>query len=396
MADRKSPVRAAAYRPDDDVQPVRKSEIERRRKQEEEDWLQNWILRIGFYLVYYLFLYILFVTTVKLYSKNFYGIETPHFQTRLESPRMRIFPVDWIREADFVHSASHSNVLVLGSPNEAAHKGDKEYSLLQKDWTMMTMAKAYETEFSEHLDQIQAQIDAHSRSDCSVSSGSKEYCTPIHPSNATHTYKSAVEDFCGTDALEFKNNKACFFVGITSLNGWQPIGLSSDWKMGEKMHYKNGEKVDQTLGDQLDATVTGDSVYFGCRLLKTKADGDLVVKNNKVAPYPLSEGSNYISWMDDQNFIPSYYWPKTTHNPVDHETNRNDHRFKQTEWYRPELVMKIDLSAAPDSISFDCNAYANNIKTPMLFVENSMANWYSRGNGMATMQPHQSFTFVKS
>lgn len=356
---------------------------------------KKWGLRLVFYAVYYCFLYALFHGYRSWYisSREMETRNTPVRQAPLGSAKMTIFPIDYVYEKDFA-SAKKENTLNFGSTQQAMYKGNSEkacnWPVFGCDgWKSFRMNEAYELEFAERLAQIQKHIDAATTAnDCSLSSDRK-YCSPIVPGNGTYT--DQVKEFCGADAMAFKNNKACLFVGLTPINSWVPKGLSTNYQMGKKLNGAGDKKIEDQL--QWTNEIGSDNVYFGCRLFKTTS-GKFPLKDDKQAPFSLSDGNKHITWMGDQNYIPSYYYPKTNQNPDEHIKRRATHRFALSDWYRPELVMKVDLSSASNSIAFDCNAYADNIITPMLSADASGTQiWKSRA---PKPQPHQSFVFTKA
>jgi len=355
---------------------------------------KGWAMILGYYLVYYVALYFVGKGTLAYWSGGLDTDANVRLQTRHDSPRMRIFPLNKIKEEDF-YAVKLPNTLAFGKDNAVMYKGNHDtvcnWGAIGCEWTKKTLSEAYALEFSERLAQIQAQInDRADGVDCSAGNqaNAQTKCNEMFGYGADFT--NQVNAFCG-DGATFTNNQACFFVGLTTTNDFRPVGLTADYLMGKTL---KGGFADETIGNQLNGFDSNSTtVQFGCRLSKTKESGvaGVQVQDTKKPAYDLTEESKYISWMGGKSNIETFYWPNTKQAPNDVDALKNKHRYAQSDWYRPELVMKVDMSSAPESIGFDCNAYANNIKTPMLVSSDGGFSWASRSKFPDAA--HQSFTF---
>jgi len=385
--------RDEAYKPDDasKPKPPRKSMAN---PAFEEDVYVKWAWRLLFYVIYYTVLYFVFTIFLDQYRSN-YDMDTrksPVLQTRFDSANMRVFPNDYVRERDYF-AADSANQLDFAKTDQQWYRADSHKKCpmpifgCPEDWEKKSLREVFANEFSARLGKIQEQID----------SGNIDNGDPIFGSDnnvtETTTYSQAVNDFCGSDGMEYKNNQACFFVSLNLVNNWVPVGLDDNYQMATNLQ---GGFADTKIDDQLYGSRNGSHVYFGCRLFGTKGaskSASQIIDYSQ--PKPLADSSKYISWMGGQNYIEASYYPKSQTDPESLIKLRATHRHEQDPtWYRPELVMKVDMSAASESLAFECNAYANNIKTPMMVTKDGKAGWASR-----TKFPdlaHQSFVMIST
>lgn len=384
--------RDEAYKPDDasKPKPPRKSMAN---PAFEEDVYVKWAWRLLFYAIYYTILYFVFTIFIDQYRSNneMDTRKSPVLQTRLDSANMRVFPNDYVREKDYFASDS-ANQLNFANTDKQWYRADSHSKCpmpifgCPADWEKKSMREVFTNEFSARLGKIQEQIDA----------GKSDNGDPIVGSgtNANSTYSQAVTDFCGSDGMEYTNNQACFFVSLNLVNSWVPIGLDDDYQMAKNLQ---GGFADTTIENQLHGSHSnGSNVYFGCRLFGTKGaskSASQIIDYSK--PKPLADSSKYISWMGGQNYIESSYYPKSNTDAQSLVELRKKHRHEQDPtWYRPELVMKVDMSDASESLAFECNAYANNIKTPMMVLKDGKAGWASRMK--FPDRAHQSFVMIST
>ena len=80
---------------------------------EQESEQKKWALRLGFYAVYYTFIYLLYLFSISIITGYTHsaGQKSPVSQARLGTPRMTMFPLDQIREIDWAPRSGVDNHL---------------------------------------------------------------------------------------------------------------------------------------------------------------------------------------------------------------------------------------------------------------------------------------------
>lgn len=345
---------------------------------------KKWGYRLGFYAFYYLIIYGLYLWSIKIITGRTHAPDNkvPITQGRLGSPRMTLFPLDQIREIDWIPRS--------GVDNHLWYKSD---TLRNK----VSMREAYKNLLAEKLDNLKDK-----------------------------NFTASVIEFCEGDYLNFKNGKACFLVGVNTAVNWEPIKLDltkeNNW-FDVKLS-KEGAREQFDLASQgLNYTEDAD-VYFQCRVFETNFDADAGVCRPVAATAGLIMGSadrnhSGIEWMNGENYLKNYQPFQGGWNPKGDDlyekcfqpsfsaADCNINQYDYQTWNKPMTAVKIDLSAIDEEFQelsptdndqkgyeFKCNAYAQNIIAP-IYVE-SEKFYYEGDNGEPVVQSggrdlHQNF-----
>jgi len=350
---------------------------------EEESEQAKWTKRLAFYAVYYTFIYCLYLLSISIITGYTHsaGQIKPVSQARLSTPRMTMFPLDQIREIDWVPRSGVDNHLWYDS---MVYDGK-------------TMAEAFKEKLALKLANLKNQ-----------------------------TFTTEVETFCAGDYKDFKNGKACFLVGVNTVVDWQPVKLVPDsahsW-FNAKLQNGNSKAfslASQGLTDNAEA-----DILFGCRVFDTTYDAANLISR----PNSANQGrimTNGIDWMHNENYLKNYspfeggVNPKVDGNapttniyekcvqPSYYSAECNINSYDYKDWDKPFTAVKIDMNAIDTEFQaaqpsdetvqhgyeFKCNAYAQNIITPMYDSESKL--YFEGENGAPIVQSggkglHQNF-----
>jgi len=350
---------------------------------EQESDYKKWGLRLAFYAVYYTFIYLLFLLSVSIITgyTHYTGQKVPVSQARLSTPRMTMFPLDQVREIDWAPRSGVDNHLWYKS----------------KVYDGKTMATAFKEKLEERL-------------------------TNMNDQNFT----THVDTFCAGDYKDFKNGKACFLVGVNTVVNWQPVKLVPDsvhsWfnaKLSSDAAKTSFSLASQGLTDNADA-----DILFGCRVFDTTYDSSQLISRPKSA----TDGrvmTNGIDWMHNENYLKNYtpfpggIKPKNDKSspttdiyedctqPSFYSAKCNINSYDYKAWTKPFTAVRIDMNAIHTEFQaaqasseeqhgyeFKCNAYAQNIITPM--YDSSSKLYFEGDNGAPIVQSggkelHQNF-----
>jgi len=329
---------------------------------------KKWGLRLGFYAVYYLFIYLLYLYSISYITGKTHapGMKAPITQGRLGSPRMTLFPLDQIREIDWIARS--------GVDNHLWYKDVLNYD------GGISMKEAYKNLLSSKLENMR-----------------------------DSNFSSAVTEFCDGDYINFENGKACFLVGVNTVVNWQPVKLNLNYTNNWFNVKLSPEKNDADLGwfesapevertqfslesQGLNETDEAD-IYFQCRVFETRFDEDADICR------PLSETAGFImnsgiEWMNGENYLKNFQPFQGGVNPKGDEkydecfqpsfypADCNINEYDYQSWSKPMTAVKIDINQvnatfqaqngpseeAQQGYEFKCNAYAQNIIAP-IYVE---------------------------
>jgi hypothetical protein len=350
---------------------------------EQESEQKKWALRLGFYAVYYTFIYLLYLFSISIITGYTHsaGQKSPVSQARLGTPRMTMFPLDQIREIDWAPRS--------GVDNHLWYKSNV--------YDGKTMAAVFKEKLEQRL-------------------------TNMNDQNFT----TNVDTFCAGDYKDFKNGKACFLVGVNTIVNWQPVKLVPDSKhswFNAKLS-SDAEKTSFTLASQGLTDNADADILFGCRVFDTNYDAANSISRPKQATHGIVM-TNGIDWMHNENYLKSYtpflggVNPKTDESapttdiykecvqPSYYSAKCNINTYDYKTWTKPFTAVRIDMSAihtefqatqasseVQHGYEFKCNAYAQNIVTPMY---DSASKLYFEGeNGSPIVQSggkelHQNF-----
>lgn len=339
----------------------------------------KWLWRLAFYCVYYFCCYLLFISYRGAYSMmkgiNENGAK-PFTQARMDSPRMTIFPVDYVREANsksYYDANPRSNHIEL------------------KNGALLT---EYNNIMNKKLDNME-----------------------------NKDWVKDVRQFCWNGkGYEQPTglNHVCFLVSISTVIGWKPIPLNAtDGKYSMSTVNVEGEDKAFDLESQgfksntLESETAG--VHFNCMAFPTILKNGNVIPDDQADPIEIPDG--LITWYGEAS-LEKRWFPYNGHSGGAHKELPEDKNkcrqpgliqgynkfecnvveFPYKGWSKPYAVMKIDMEKwneadAKYGANFKCHAYAENIKTPMFDKDSATKAWYMGDIGSpATKYIHQSFT----
>lgn len=333
----------------------------------DDEWTVKWTKRGAFYLVYYTLLYFLFVATLAFIETKTHSAShnVPNTQALLHSPRMTLFPVDQIHNGK---GKSDNHIRFV-----AGHDWDR--------------TAEYATILEEKL-------------------------TRLNHKN----FSASVREFCEGDYAKFVNGKACFLVGVNAIVNWKPLAIdetSDTNSFTVKIGTATAPKFDMA-SQGLNSSISA-PVHFSCRVFPTTWSVEGSINSVKVGAAGVLLDS--IEWLDNQNYLSSYDVLKTGVNPkgdkayedckqsnwVEPECNINERDY--TNWNKPMTAMRLDMNAIKTELAanhanfgsderayeFKCNAYAQNIITPMYDEATKEYYEYDAGNPVVTSKIHQEF-----
>lgn len=326
--------------------------------------VMKWVKRGAFYLIYYSLLYVVFTQSLKFIESKTHSANVPVTQALLHSPMMTMFPIDQIRDG----------------------KGKSDNHIRFVDKHALDVTADYATILERKL-----------------------------ASMNNKNFSSDVLEFCAGDYAKFVNGKACFLVGVNAIVNWKPIKVDPVSK-SNSFNVKVGaadssfSMASQGLNSSIDAPV-----QFSCRVFPTSWNANDKINSMKVGQAGVLLDS--LEWMNNENYLSSYEELKMGVNPKgdaayaecaqsnwkDAKCNVNERDY--TNWHKPMTAMRLDMNAIGaelkqnhttfDSDSrayeFKCQAYAQNIITPM-YDENTK-EYYENDSGKPVVitRIHQEF-----